>query len=211
MFDDRDLPLSRVVAQEVMVHELRARNPGAAPDEKDPFRLLGPRTRVAYKATHDVLRMTGGGIVTRSFVHRNRADMACSVWEDGLSDPLVIPWSCTEWPTFWHQDLYTAFWNKGMAVVRQIASEKADLQGPDLALVLLVYRVAAALAALEARPGIPTTFAEDLLHPRASGSKTDSWRVEELGSRNRQSPQKTTPEIINARTTAGEPNEPNPT
>lgn len=162
--DDGEM-LSRVVGQEVIVHELHARDPNVAVLDRDAFRLLGPRSRVTYKATHDLVRLTGAGLVTKSFIHRNRTEMACTIWDDGEAEPLVIPWSSMEWPTFWHQDTYTALWNKGMAVVRRISSEQAELRGPDLALLMLMYRIAAAAATVVARPGESATIAEGLLYP----------------------------------------------
>lgn len=181
-FDRADRVPSRVVGQEVMVHELRARNPQAPPEEKDPFRPLGPRTRVAYKVTHDLMRMTGQGIVTRNYVHHNRGEMACSIWDDGLSEPLVIPWSSLDWPTFWHQDAYTAIWNEGMAVARRISNKKADLQGPDVALLMLLYRVAAALETICIRPGQKTALPGALGVAGGRGPAQGKWRFADLGA-----------------------------
>lgn len=191
------LPMSCIVGQEVMVHELWAKNPHAAADVKDAFRMLGDRSRVAYKATHDLMRLTGQGVVTKNFEHFNRRDMAYTMWDDGEFDALVIPWSSIEWPTFWHQDLYRSNWNKGMAAIRKISNERADLKGADLALLMLIYRVAATIATAMSRPGHLVSMGERLVEPNnvsigqehdESGKKLTNpekthnpWRFEHLG------------------------------
>lgn len=102
-------------------------------------KILGSRTRPAFKLLHDATLFLNKGNVDHLIPLANPDEIACTVWDDRRSAPMTIPWQTFEWKTFWHRDQFTAMWRQGVARLQKIAMEPAKIKAEHQAKLAGLY------------------------------------------------------------------------
>lgn len=133
-------PACRVSGRRVRSLELESTLPGGKP------RKFGTSTRSAFKFIHDLIRFTGRGVITHTIPHRDRDQIACTRWDDGINIYFDVPWLMCDWLTFWHTDLFFRLWNRGLQRTRQVCREPSKLHEEGLSHLMIVIAAAALVA-----------------------------------------------------------------
>ena len=116
------------------------------------YHKLAPSTRAIFKLIHDLMTVTNTGTISSEIPYSNFSDVAHTQWDDGVNEPLVIPWSVTQWKSFWHLDIFTKYWNEGLALIQQAQREKAYLKDDDFITLTVINWIYSTVQALIASP-----------------------------------------------------------
>lgn len=143
--------------------------------------LLSERTRAAFMVVHDLIQLTGAGVVAGEPVSEDKKpeqSEAYAEWNDGWSTPLVVPWAMPAWATFWNADLFTRIWNEGEIRARRISRDAADVNNDGLALILAYAWVLGGVTTLSGS----VEKKDRLLDPLCKAREEKAlWTYEDLG------------------------------
>lgn len=122
---------------------------------------LNSRSRPALKILHDFLKFTGEGVIVSSVKSPNLERHMSTNWRISEHDQLQVPWKISEWPTYWHQDLYGAIWNNFFDCITDIQRQPSEVSSEDLNKFFIYGWISSTMTVLNAQPGLIVQFSDE--------------------------------------------------
>lgn len=153
--DKESEDLRRIIGEKPSFHMAKVLRHDIAIERNDAETVtLGHRSRPAFKLLHDMLIFSDRGkpVVPIATMDGHSQHMSTQ-WNVSQHLDLTINWQVADWPTYWHQDLFTAIWNKFYAKIEAVMYQPSNAKASEIEQLTRCCWIYATCLTINAQPG----------------------------------------------------------